>query len=410
VPLRQPRKCFRFAPIALATLWLLTPLLCFCQWQPSDVLCNAGNGSFDAEFVTKVAVHIAATRNDGLAARSCGANLHWDNQSLSVATAAAQVDLDVFGTDFGDGVPVAAFQIKQADSSCCMRYAIYSLRKPPRLLRTVAGGKFFSAADIDLDTSVEIFTDDAAAVQDFEKLTLGELDFPPPIVLRFTKSHLQDVSAEFQPYFDRLISDLRAEVTPHDLEEFKNSDGGLAKMKADTSAEDLHRLRTVKIKMLEIVWSYLYSGRESEAWQSLAEMWPARDLDRIRSALLALRSRGIRSQIDDTLPPSPRLKKRRAQIFNAINTSETGSPLEVTPPSAILLQRPQILQPQREQEVMLELVVDQAGKVRSATPAGPAKNLDADLIDAAKSWKFIPALKNGRAVASRFRLAVSGKQ
>ena len=399
----------RGAPLALAMLWLLTPLFCYCQWQPSSILCNAGSGTFDAEFVTNVAVHIGGTKDGALATRTCAATLVWGNQSLSLATGATQIDLDLFGADFGDGIPVAAFQIKQSDSDCCMKYVIYSLHKPPRLLRTITGGEFFSASDIDLDGKLEIFADDAAAVQDFDKLALGELDLPPPIVLRFAHSHLEDVTAEFQPYVDRRISELRAAMSSHDLEEFKNSDGALAKISSQTSAEDWHRLRVVKVKVLEIVWSYLYSGRENEAWKSLAEMWPAHDVDRIRALLLASRARGIHSQIDGATAFATK-KRRRAQIFNAIDLSEPGGALQVVPPRAILLQRPPVLQQQGNREVTLELVVDQAGKVRSAAPAGPAKNIDPELINAALSWKFIPAVKNGRAVASRFRIAVSGKE
>lgn len=408
VRLRFRLAFFHFAAIPLAILWPSTPLL--SQWQPSDILCSAGSGTFDAEFVSHVSVHIGATKDGALAARSCAATLRWGDQSLPVATGAAQVDLDAFGTELGDGVPVAAFQIKQADSDCCVRYAIYSLQKPPSLLRTIAGAEFFGASDIDLEGRVEIVADDAAAVQDFEKLTLGELDFPPPIVLRFTNSRLEDITADFQPYFDHRVSELRSAISPHDLQEFKNSAGELARMAAAASAEDMHRLRAVKIKVLEIVWTYLYSGRENEAWKALAEMWPARDIDRIHSALLAVRARGIRSQIDGTMPASTKATKRRTQIFNAIDRSESGGPLEVTPPRAILLQTPPILQSQREQEVMIDLTIDQAGKVRSAELSGAAQKVNADLLNAALNWKFIPALKSGRPVASRFRIAVSAKQ
>ncbi|HMH05531.1 MAG TPA: hypothetical protein VK579_02505, partial [Terriglobales bacterium] len=83
-------------------------------------------------------------------------------------------------------------------------------------------------------------------------------------------------------------------------------------------------------------------------------------------------------------------------------------------PEPILLRRPSLLgspdQDFPQSELLLELVIDSAGKVRSAEPAGKAKPADADLIHAAVGWKFIPAFKAGRAVASRMRLAVSLKQ
>jgi hypothetical protein len=176
---------------------------------------------------------------------------------LVVAASAAEVDLDAFGTDFGDGIPVAAFQIKKADSDCCMNYAVYSLQKAPRLLRTITGGEFFSAADLELDGHVEVFTDDAAAVNGFEELTLGDMDLPPTIVFRLANTHLADVTAEFQPYFDDQIRTIRDAIDPHYLEDVRNSDGALAETSTRPSPEKLHLLRTVKIKVLEIVWAYL---------------------------------------------------------------------------------------------------------------------------------------------------------
>jgi len=236
--------------------------------------------------------------------RACAAKLNWEKQELLVATGASQLDLDAFGVDMGDGVPLAAFQIKKSDSDCCMDYRIYSLEKPPRLLHTITGGEFFSASDMDLDGSVEIWTNDAAAVDGFEKLTLGELDSAPTVVFRFARGQLLDVIADFQPYFDREIARMRAGIHEQDRQDFKSSDGKLTAIKS-VSPERLHQLRTVKIKVLEIVWAYLYSGREQDAWRSLAEMWPSADVDRIRVALGNARAHGIHDQADRTSSGRP---------------------------------------------------------------------------------------------------------
>src|SRR5437868_5422498 len=97
---------------------------------------------------------------------------------------------------------MAAFQIKKNATECCMTYKIYSLEKPPRLLRTLRGGGFFNGADTNLDSHLEIWTDDAAAVDGFEGFRVSQLQFPPTCVLRFEDSRLLDVSSEFQNYFD----------------------------------------------------------------------------------------------------------------------------------------------------------------------------------------------------------------
>src|SRR5258708_4255859 len=181
-----------------------------CHAQNRDVLCSNGSGKFEAEFPTGVKLRVGAARNaeGGLATRVCEAALNWDKRELVVAAKAAELDVDVFGADLGMGMPVVAFQVKKSAADCCMAYEIYSLQKPPRLLRTIAGGDFFSASDTDLDGRVEIWTADAAAVDGFENLTFGEFHFAPTVVLRFERGRLADVSSEFLPYFIRQIRKL----------------------------------------------------------------------------------------------------------------------------------------------------------------------------------------------------------
>ncbi len=403
--------------LALAISSLLWPMQCICQPQTHSVLCSAGNGNFDAEFRTGVKVHVGAARRSEsgtLASRACAAKLNWQKQELLVSASASQIDLDAFGADLGDGVPVAAFQIKRLDSDCCMDYGIYSLESPPRLLRTLTGGEFFSASDVDLDGRVQIWTGDAAAVDGFEKLSLSELDSAPTVVLRFDHGRLQDVSAEFQRHFDDEIARIRAAIRPQDLEDFKNSDGKLAQIPTPVSAELLHRLRMVKIKVLEIAWSYLYSGREQDAWLWLTQTWPSPDVDRIRAAIANVRTRGIHSQADVTSLGPSHGRKKHVHVFDAVSNSGPGTKLEVTPPQGILLQRPPMSEIQQQDpqgsELLLDIVVDRCGKVRSAMPAGKVKWADPDLINAALSWKFIPAFRDHQAVASHFRLAVSPRR
>ncbi len=378
------------------------------------MLCRDGDGQFEAEFQTKLKVHVGAARNGELAARSCAAKLSWEKQELTISTGVSQVDLDAFGVDLGGSVPAAAFQIKKSDTDCCMEYRIYSLEEPPRLLRTITGGDFYSASDVDLDGRVEIWTHDAAAASGFDRLALNEFDFPPTGVFRFEHGQLLDVSAEFQSYFDNQIASLRSEMSSQNLDDFKGSDGQLTAMATPNTSERLHRLRMVKIKVLEIVWAYLYSGREQEAWRALGEMWPSADFDRIRAALVNARARGIHGQVDATSAGRLRGKKKRARIFDAVSKSGSERTLSLTPPRSILLRLPpgSEIQPPGvpNSESLLDLVIDAAGKVRSAEPATKLKTVAPDLINAAFTWKFIPAFQAGRPVASRLRIAVAPRQ
>ncbi len=399
--------------LALVPFLPLCLLVSPCHGQSRDVLCSNGSGKFEAEFHTGVKLRVGAARNaEGkLATRACEAVLSWDKRETVVGSEPSQLDVDVFGADLDLGVPVVAFQVKKSDTECCMSYQIYSLAKPVRLLRAITGGNFFSASDKDLDGRIEVWTTDAAAVDGFENLVPGELDFAPTIVLRFERNRLIDVSSEFRSYFDQEIAKLRAEIDSQDLRDFKNSDGRLA-FTGSLSAQQLHRLRGVKIKVLEVVWSYLYSGREPEAWRKLVEMWPASDVERIRAAILNMHAHGIHAQVDGTSSGGFPSRKKRAQVFDTIGRSEANKS-EVTRPQPILLRRPAPEPPEQglaESEMLLDLLIDSAGKVRSVEPAGNTKSPDTDLIKAAMEWTFVPAFKNGRAVASRFRLAVSAKR
>jgi hypothetical protein len=276
---------------------------------------------------------------------------------------------------------------------------------------------------------VEIWTDDAIGVDGFERIPLGSYDFAPPVVLRFEEQKLLDVSSQFASYYDGKIAELRSQLAAPDLREFMESDGLPT---ADNRIPDdrLHRLQRTKIKVLEIVWCYLYSGREREARQALVQMWPAADVERIRAAIVNARQHGIRAEIDGVAAaPSHRHSKPQVEVYDASTKVEwvpylggwggvphsdpdSGvSPAPDSKPKAINLFRPEPAHsdaasantPER-----LDLVIDEAGKVRKAKLVG--KDEDKDLIAATAGWKFIPAFKDERAVACRLLYNVRGQQ
>jgi hypothetical protein len=403
----------RSSPRTSALLFLLAiPVVTNAQVRQS--LCSDGFGEFHTSFFSGLKVTVGAAKKEGFATRACSATLEWGKDSLPVAPEAAAVDIDALGVDLGLDSPIVALQVKNSDADWFVTYKIYSLEKPPRLLRTVTGGSSFSAADTDLDGRIEIWTDDSSAVNGMDRLSAGELDFPPTIVLRFEKHKLIDVSAEFQSFFDHQIAQLRGELDSAQLVDFKSSDGKLSPTPS-LSVEQMHHRRLTKVKVLEIVWAYLYSGREQQAWDALAEMWPPSDLDRIRSLILNARTAGIRSQIDDADAKRRLHVKKFAYIYETAGESNgrPQDPMEPASPNlradvkpqAILLRRVvggEIPLPQSEK--MVDIVIDAAGKVRSAKTVS---NKDLDLVNDCAGWKFIPAFRDGRPVASRMRLALN---
>ncbi len=405
------------------------------------MVCRDGTGGFEASYVTGVTVRAGAARKDGLATRLCEASLLWDKGKIVVATGVAQTDVDAFGIDLGLGPAVVDFQVKRSDAECCMTLQIYSLRKPPKLLRTITGGSFFSSADTDLDGQIEIWTDDAASLAGFESPEFGTPELAPTVILRFMHGRLLDVSSEFQNYFDDQIARRRTELDAQDLQDFKNSNGRLPPT-AYFSAEDLRRsqnLQRTKLRVLQIIWSYLYSGREEAAWKSLADLWPPADLDRIRAAIVGARSRGIRAQVDGVSAKISSGAEKLTEIVDArtlravepgfkfAGRTVEGKGSEVILPTPILIERRAPQGPSEEtlldSELLLDLVIDSAGKVRSAESGEPSfdaslksetpiwkSSFDTSLKSETPRWKFIPAFRSGRAVASRIYFIVSPKR
>jgi len=425
--------------ISVVSRGLLTALAGCCllpgvlEAQAHSVVCNNGEGQFQVQFSTGVGVYVGPSTHGDLESRSCDATLTWEKKTIAVASDAPQTHIDALGADLGFGQPVVAFEFKGADSRGRMTYEIYSLQKAPRLLKKITGGDFYRSADTDMDGRVEIWTGDVAAVDGFDGLPLGDFEFAPTVVLRIERGRVMDVSTEFQPEYDQQIAKVRAEFGPEDLSDFKASDGKTPAAPSLSGAR-LDQLKLTKARVLEIVWAYLYSGRDQQAWQALEKMWPAQDVARARSAIEAARARGIRTQVDGNVTDAAKDKRKDAAFVydtpNSIDeslvsptlqnarTPETApaqtktqtNPVSDTTPTAILLH---MRVANGEQPTfpaggaVLDLVIDSAGKVERAQPIG---DVDPGVLRASKDWTFIPAFKDGRAVASRMRMAVSLSQ
>ena len=413
---------YRFVRAMFVLSFWGAALVCGCGAQ--EAVCGGGFGSFSAGFATGVTVSVGSVPKAGFATRMCRAKVNWNKQELVIEPGAWQINVDAMGIDLGLGAPVVAFVINRSDIDRFAKYEIYSLKTPPRELRTITGGDDYFAADTDLDGRIEIWTHDAAAVDGFENIPFGTLDFPPMEVLRFEQRKLIEVNGEFVPEFDRQIAMVRAQLDARSVNDFKHSDGALS-TQSFVPVDQLQRLMKTKIRVLEMVWGYVYSNREEEGWRVLGEMWPAADLERIRAAILNARARSIRSQVEgvSALGPSKGFKKKHVMIYDRVSGADAsgGNPLSSyyspglsgptkdehtfeadTFPIPILLRRPPAAA-NLGTEVTVNLVIDSAGKVRSAKVQGKPEE---DLIQSTEDWRFIPAFKRGRPVASRLQMGV----
>ncbi len=438
--LARGSNAIQLAVLVLFFLFCTSSASCGAQQQRS--LCRDGFGIFSSKFQTGVTVTVGASKNGAFASHACEASLRWRKSAMHVVEGAYLVDIDVLGADLGLGFPVVAFQIKNAEHDRLMTYQIYSLQEPPRLLRTLTGGDSYDAQDMNLEDRSEIWTDDAGAVDNFENLPLSSFNFLPTVVLAFEKRKLTDISSEFQPYYDRQIAQVKSQLDARTLTEFKNTDGELSSVPPQLLAE-LHEILRTKIAVLEIVWAYLYSGREQQAWNALAEMWPPADISRIRDAIQNARAQGILHEVDEVSKPDVTVRwKRHAMVYAApaepdknldafgnsisralqkgmiTNGGEdaegAGSPAG-SRPIAIYLDVQVRDQSQLEvphSEIPLNLVIDAAGKVQSAKLVNNADRgpIGDNVIGSSASWNFIPAFSAGRPVACRIQMSVSPEQ
>jgi hypothetical protein len=444
----HPPVAAAFRALLLAACFYALSGVCF--GQSHSALCSGGFGEFSFPFPTGVTVTVGAGKNDGFATRACAAALTWKDRELPVARAAWQVDIDLLGADLGLGTPVVAFAIKPSENDARVTYAVYSLQSPPRLLRTVTGGNFFRAADTGMDGGIEIWADDTGSGNAFDGLPLANFDTLPTVVLRLEAGRLMDVSSQYLSFYDRQIAEEKAALDPQGLSAFKQSDGRLSSI-SPLQLGQLHLLLTTKMKVLDIVWAYLYSGREQDAWSALALMWPAADYDRIHADLLDARAHGIRSQVDGVAGTPSARPQKRVTVFDLVNlprkgtpdysaaviapvktfgrltdesasprpaadASRAASPLQgLALPKAIYLftasprNAPWSLP---DAGVGVYLVIDAAGKVNSMELADKTENgpLTSAIATASSNWKFVPATMRGKPVACRIALTLNSSR
>jgi hypothetical protein len=188
---------------------------------------------------------------------------------------------------FGDGYPSLVLQDNSGGAHCCYTYQIVSLAKPPVILKPIENETAFYFFKDKASGQYRIMTSDGA-FDYFDGLCHACTPFPR-VVLKVDHDGLHDVSPQFIEQYDSEIAFARAKIPEGEEGKFVESDFNDGRTTA-----------------LEIVFSYLYSGRETLAWQTLDRMWPANDRARIKKLILDTRAKGFLSQLRKTIPaPAP---------------------------------------------------------------------------------------------------------
>jgi hypothetical protein len=179
---------------------------------------------------------------------------------------------------FGDGNPSLILEGYSGGEHCCYTYEIASLGEKPVILPPIKNQAPFFFFKDPASGQFRIMTSDGAFAS-FEGLCQACTPFPR-VVLQMEAAGLRDVSPQFVEQYDSEIALARAKIAEGDIGKFLVAD-----------FQDARKV------VLEIVFAYLYSGREGEAWRALDEMWPAGDRERIKKLILQTKARGILSTL-----------------------------------------------------------------------------------------------------------------
>ena len=187
---------------------------------------------------------------------------------------------------FGNGNPSLILEGFSGGAHCCYTYMIADLSDAPLILSPVHNQTPFLVFKDTATKQFRILTSDGA-FDYFDGLCHACAPFPR-VVLQATRSGLRDVSSQFVDQYDSDIALARARI---------GGEGEIRKFEMSDFAD-------AKPVVLEIVYSYLYSGREDEAWQTLDNMWPAADRERIKKLIIKTRATGLLSTLLKTSPRS----------------------------------------------------------------------------------------------------------
>ncbi len=178
----------------------------------------------------------------------------------------------------GDGNPSLILEGYSGGAHCCYTYKIISLGERPSSLPLIQNrSPFFFFKD--QAGQFRIMTSDGAFGY-FDGLCYDCSPFPR-VVLKADRSGFHDVGSQFAEQYDSQIALARAKIPEHEIKKFQQAD-----------------FKDARSVVLEIVFSYLYSGREDQAWQALTEMWPVNDRQRMRNLITTTRAKGILSKLN----------------------------------------------------------------------------------------------------------------
>ena len=270
----------------------------------ADYACQNAYGSLTKE-IAGFKVVIAPATDDAHKAQCRAAITSADDKTVFEAYS-PQFNLEpISGRDVNaDDKPDVVFSGKAAEPACCYSYWIVSLGEQPGLVREFTTTAQLNFEDKLGDGKVEIWGRDNA-FDGFDRFPSTESPFPL-VFLRMKGANIYNVSQIFWPEYEREIAQAKAALprsATFDLtREEQDKKGGGNPEAHDPKDEELMRDKAL---VLEIALNYLYGGKGQQAWQTISDMWPPLDRQRVRQQILMTRMKGLLSEINRQPKPAP---------------------------------------------------------------------------------------------------------
>jgi hypothetical protein len=189
----------------------------------------------------------------------------------------------------GDGIPDLVLEGFSGGLHCCWTYYVISLGPKPSLLLKFENNREASFLEDEKGRGFYISTEDGE-FDYFDGLCHACTPFPL-VFLKIDGKRLVDISPECADAYDEIVRESRAALSAQDLAEVVAMTTSSSESRAAGVGNGVRR-------MLEIVFAYLYSGRESRARQELQTMWPQFDQDRMWNLIQKQRREGILRYVD----------------------------------------------------------------------------------------------------------------
>jgi hypothetical protein len=181
----------------------------------------------------------------------------------------------------GDGILDLVLEAYSGGAHCCWTYYIISLGPKPGLILKLQNNRELIFYD-DKHGRIELGTEDGG-FDYFDGVCHACSPFPS-VYLRVDGSNLVDISREHANDYNEIIRDNQKALVAEERQWLK----ALTEKPSDAVPE-----REAVYKALMIVLAYLYSGREAQARQTLQDLWPPFDQERMWKLILETRSSGI---------------------------------------------------------------------------------------------------------------------